>query len=359
MSTPIPLTVVGAGGMLIGEALRLIEMHPGLSLRHAVARGESRRLIDLQPHLGADWATETRTVDLAAATRTLREDLADPAARAAILLGLPHGETASTWRALREELGEASSRLHVVDLSADYRLRDPDAYARWYGTHADPDELSSFRYGLPELAAEPLPGALRIAAPGCFATALQLACIPAAAAELLDPEQTWTLTAVTGSSGSGVKPGAGTHHPFRSSDLWAYGLGGHRHEAELEQALGFAPPLAFIPQSGPFVRGIHLTAVLPVRPDVSLERARGVYRDCFRERPFVEVLEDDEVPHLRTVVGSNRASLAVHAKPGALVVLVALDNIVKGGAGQALQALNLALGWPEDLCLPRTGMGAA
>ncbi|MFT5288025.1 MAG: N-acetyl-gamma-glutamyl-phosphate reductase common form [Planctomycetota bacterium] len=357
MTKPLSLTVVGAGGLLIGEALRLVEMHPMLELRRAVTRAPGTALLELQPHLAC--GRDLKTIDLHAATCALREELASDAAQAVLLLGLPHAETAKCWRAMREELGASADRLVVVDLSADYRLRNLEDYTRWYGEHADPGELPNFRYGLPELNGEDLPGATRIAAPGCFATALQLACQPAAAAGILNAEQIWTLNATTGSSGSGVKPREGTHHPFRASNLHAYGLGGHRHEAELVQAIGLSPPLSFLPHSGPFVRGIHLTAVLPLASEIDLEAIQGIYADTYAGQPFVELLPLGEVPDLRRVVGSNRACMALHAKPGALVVLLTLDNILKGGSGQALQALNIALGWPQDLSLPRAGLGVA
>ena len=356
---PLPLTVVGAGGLLAGEALRLAAGHPYLELQQVVTRTPGTPLVELQPQLAARTCAGLTTVDLATATGTLHATLEDPDARAVVLLGLPHAETARTWRALREELGARAARVVVLDLSADYRLADPDVYARWYGAHEDPSELASFRYGLPELAGESLQGATRIAAPGCFATALQLACVPAARSGLLDVDAVWSLQAVTGSSGSGVKPRVGTHHPFRASNLLAYGLGGHRHEAELEQALDASPRLAFVPHSGPFVRGIHLTAVLPTAGPPDADATRALYAETFAEHPFVEVLDGDAVPELRRVVGSNRAQLAVHAKAGALVVLVALDNVVKGGAGQALQALNLSQGWPETSGLPIDALGVA
>lgn len=361
MSTaPLPLTVVGAGGMLAGEALRLVEQHPHLHVTQVVTRTPGVALGTLHPHLAE--AAELATVDLAAATQALRAELEPADARAVLLLALPHAETARTWQTLRSELGDRAERLVALDLSADHRLQDPQAYARWYGPHPDPGQCARFRYGLPELEAEPLAGATRLAAPGCFATALQLAAVPLARAGLLDAGQTWTFSAVTGSSGSGVKPGAGAHHPHRAANLRAYGLDGHRHEAELVAALpatlGAEPPLAFVPHSGPFVRGIHLTAVLPAAGALDLDAARAVLAETYADRPFVQVLSEG-APELRTVVGSNRALLAVAARGGAFVVLCVLDNLLKGGAGQALQALNLALELPEDLGLPRAGLGAA
>ena len=353
---PLPLFVLGASGVLSGELLRLAAAHPGLTLAGAGSREGGQDLRALHPELGE--ALPLATLDLAGLTGALRGALDE--GPAALVLGLPHGASAAAWRALRSELGEAAERLTVVDLSADYRLSDASAHARWYGgAHEDADELPRFAYGLPELAAEPLAGRTRVAAPGCFATALQLACVPAARAGVLAGDRPWVLNAVTGSSGSGATPKEGTHHPFRHGNLWAYALDGHRHEAELAQALAplaLAPPLVFLPHSGPFARGIHLTATLPLARELDAPAARALYADAYGAAPFVEVLAGG-APDLRRVVGSNRAALSVHVRSGSLVVLLTLDNLIKGGAGQALQCLNLACGLAEDAGLPHIGLG--
>ncbi len=358
-ATRTPLVVLGAGGLLAGELLRLALEHPHLRVAGAVTRHGGEALRELHPHLRTD-GTATAAADVGA---VLEQALGDRG-RAALVLALPHGEAAGAWRDLRAQLGDDAARLVVVDLSADHRLRDPAEYARWYGAeHPDPGELARFVYGLPELLADApaqLAGATRVAAPGCFATALQLAAVPAARAGLLDDGAAWTFSAVTGSTGSGNKPKPGTHHPHRQGNLWAYGLGGHRHEAELGQALsaaGARPPVVFVPHSGPFARGIHLTAVLPLAGAVGVERAHAAYADAYAGRPFVDVLPVGGTPDLRSVVGSNCAALGVAVRGASLVVTLTLDNVVKGGAGQALQALNLALGRPETEGLPRSGMG--
>lgn len=351
MSTPVWL--MGASGLLAGEFCRLLEQHPRLHLAGAISREEGVELSELHPHL----SRSVETISLANAAARIAE-CDEPGV---LVLGLPHAQSAAAWKALRSELGEAAAReLSVVDLSADYRLADRRAYARWYGQeHPDPDELAAFVYGLPEWHRERIAGSRRVAAPGCFATALQLATLPAARAELVSTGSPWVLNAITGSSGSGNVPKPGTHHPHRHGSLWAYGLGGHRHEAELEQALaplGFQPELCFVPHSGPFVRGIHLTAILPLAGEVSTDEARAVYAAAYEGAPFVEVLAEG-VPDLRRVAGSNRASLGVHVKGSSLVCLVTLDNVVKGGSGQALQCLNLMRGWPEETGLPIAGLG--
>ncbi|HEX6883472.1 MAG TPA: N-acetyl-gamma-glutamyl-phosphate reductase [Planctomycetota bacterium] len=351
----VPLFLFGARGMLAGELLRLLELHPGLTLAGAVSRETGS---ELHRHLG----DPAHAVDQVGAVAALRARLAR-GERAAVVLALPHGESARTWLALRDELGPAAEELFVLDLAADFRLRDPERYHATYGhAHPAPDELARFVYGLPELAREPLHGARRVAAPGCFATALQLAVLPAAEAGLLDPARAWILNGITGSSGSGNEPKPATHHPHRHGNLWAYSVGGHRHEAELLQALeplGQRPPLAFVAHSGPFTRGIHLTATLPLARALDADTARTLYAERYRGEPFVEVLEGATTPDLRSVAGSNRVSLALAVRGEVLVVLLTLDNLVKGGAGQGLQCLNLMLGFPETAGLPRTGLGVS
>jgi N-acetyl-gamma-glutamyl-phosphate reductase len=340
--------------MLAGEFLRLIEAHPALELAAAASREPGA---ELHRNLGRPLVAQ----DPAAATRVLAEELGR-GRRPAVVMALPHGESARAWSALASELGPAAEDLLLIDLSADFRLRDPARYRAVYGhEHPAPQELERFTYGLPELHRSEVAASRRVAVPGCFATAMQLAVVPAAEARILDATRPWILNGVTGSSGSGNEPKPGTHHPHRHDNLWAYSLGGHRHEAELEQTLaplGIAPPLAFVACSGPFARGIHLVASLPLARAVDVREARSVYGERYAGEPFVEVLEDG-VPDLRSVVGSNRAALAVSVRGATLHVLLTLDNMIKGGAGQGLQCLNLMLGLPETLGLPRAGLGVS
>lgn len=339
----IPVFVAGARGLLAGEFLRLLAGHAGLRLAGAYSRGGSGALAEVHPHLrGAPFGAETLRA---------HDDLAGDLARAlahgpaALLLAMNHGESADAWRVLRAQLGAVAARLTVVDLSADFRLPG----------HGDAEE---WIYGLPEL--HPVPrGAARVAAAGCFATALQLAIVPAARAGLLDPARPLIAHGVTGSSGSGAQPKPGTHHPHRHDNLWAYAWEGHRHESELGAARNFpagAPPIHFVACSGPFSRGIHLAATLALRPGATADAARAAYANAFRHASCARLLEAG-TPQLRTVVGSNCAELAVGVRAGHLHVFCTLDNVVKGGAGQGLQCLNLALGLPETAALPLTGLG--
>jgi N-acetyl-gamma-glutamyl-phosphate reductase len=354
----VPVFVFGAKGLLAGEFLRLLEMHPGLRLEAAASRTE--QALDLaHPHT----STHARTCSSEHARGALRDELA-AGGRVAAVLALPHGESSTAWRELKTELGALANELYLVDLAADFRLRDPALYASAYGhAHPTPNELVDFAYGLPEHNRAAIQDSKRVAAAGCFATALQLAVLPAARAGLLDATRPWILNGITGSSGSGAEPKPGTHHPWRHGNLWAYSLEGHRHEAELAQALAridIAAPIHFLPHSGPFARGIHLTACLPLARKTTASAAHSIYARAYDGEPFVEVLSSisgSRVPDLRSVSGSNRASLATSVRGDVLNVLLTLDNMVKGGAGQALQCLNLMLGFPETWGLPRAGLG--
>ena len=355
---PAPLWLVGASGLLAGELMRLLEMHPALRLAGAVSRSSGADLSEMHPHLPIDNVTTTAEEAAGQIRESLQANAGEPHI---VVLGLPHGDSAAFWCELRSALGEDAESVYVVDLSADYRLHDRDVYAQWYGReHADPEELANFTYGLVEWKRDEIASSKRVAAPGCFATALQLATLPAARAGVLDAAQPWVLNAITGSSGSGNSPKPGTHHPHRHGNLWAYGLGGHRHEAELRQSLSAAgvdpASLHFLPHSGPFVRGIHLTAFLPLASELTQADARAIYADAYAGAAFIEIVESG-VPDLRRVAGSNRVALSTNVRDGGLTVLLTLDNVIKGGAGQALQCLNLMLGLPESLGLPVAGLG--
>jgi N-acetyl-gamma-glutamyl-phosphate reductase len=347
----LPVFVHGASGLLAGELLRLLAEHPAAHPAGAITRRAGEGLAELHPNLVS--GAPTFAADEAAPR------IADALEHgpAALVLGLPHGASAPAWLALAAELGDAARDLLVVDLSADFRLADPAVYAATYGRpHPAPAELAEWAYGLPELGRDAITASARTAAPGCFATAIQLACVPAACAGLLRTDAPWELFAVTGSSGSGAVPSAGTHHPHRHGSLKAYGVGGHRHEAELRQAFPAAGAIHLMPHSGPFARGIHLTAALPLAPGATAGDARQVFADAYAGEPFVQVL-DGELPQLRGVVGSNRVDLALDVRDEVLRVFAVLDNTIKGGAGQALQCLNLMAGLDETAGLPRCGLG--
>jgi N-acetyl-gamma-glutamyl-phosphate reductase len=240
----------------------------------------------------------------------------------------------------------------VVDLAADFRIADPARREAHYGAHPAPDLQREFRYALADVESDALRGARALAAPGCFATAAALALWPLASAELAQPP---ALFAITGSSGGGAKLRETAHHPFRAHNVFGYGVFSHRHEAEIAERwaewtgapAGGSGGTAALPRltvhAGPFVRGIYLTLHARL---AGAARAAGRYAEAYAGRPFVRITEAP--PELTHVIGTNEARIHAAAADGEILVMVAIDNLVKGAAGQAVQAMNLALGLPED-----------
>jgi N-acetyl-gamma-glutamyl-phosphate reductase len=279
---------------------------------------------------------------------------ADPAAADGldlVFLALPHGASQGLVPELRKRVGL------VVDLAADFRLRDPALYPQWYGSeHTCPDLLTEAVPGIPELFPDRLPGATLVAAAGCYPTAAALALAPLVRAGLADPRGI-VVDAASGVSGAGRAPKAHTHFNAVDEDFTAYGLLDHRHTPEIEQALGAGAQVIFTPHLAPMNRGILATCYArpatdsPASPDPLAELGR-FYRDC----PFVVV--DERSPSTKATLGSNCAHLTARydARTGWIVTIAAIDNLTKGAAGQAIQCANLALGLPETAGLPRTGL---
>ncbi len=330
------VAVIGGAGYVAGELLRLLLQHPEVTECVATSRSQAGKPIgDVHPALAP--LTNARFAGGTAGETARGHDV--------VFLSLEHGESSK----VAADVFQSGPGL-VVDLAADFRIQDPRLYERYYGRHAAPDLVSRFRYGLADVAGPGLRGANAIAAPGCFATAAQLALYPLARAGL---DITPSLFAITGSSGAGGQPKPTTHHPTRAHNLFAYSGLGHRHEAEILQSwrewVGRPDATArLIAHSGPFVRGIYLTL------HTFLPRAAGVaggvaawFRESYAGRPFVRVL--DTPPELTHAVGTNFALIhAVESPDGSEVqVCVAIDNLVKGAGGQAIQAMNLALGIDE------------
>jgi LysW-gamma-L-alpha-aminoadipyl-6-phosphate/LysW-L-glutamyl-5-phosphate reductase len=275
-----------------------------------------------------------------------------------VFLALPHKVSATMAPDL------AGLAATVIDLSGDFRLRDAQDYARFYGgPHPHPEHLGTFVYGLPELEREAIANARRIASPGCFATTIALGLLPLCHAGLLEgPIHT---VAATGSSGSGAYASEGTHHPLRASNLKIYKPLEHQHAPEIEQALndatrrgGHEPrfSLQFVPVSAPLPRGILANSFVEVPPDVGAEDVERLYRAFYEGAPFVRVLGGgSDRAEVVAIKGSMYAdvswtlgSIDPHSGRRQLLTTSALDNLVKGGAGQAVQSMNIALGLPEN-----------
>jgi len=330
--------VVGANGFLGGEVVRMLATHPNVQLT-ALCAGKSagRRLSEVRPSLRgpADGLLEPVDSDALAA----RCDV--------VFLALPHGTSGTVGAAL------VKRGVRVIDLGSDFRLKAPEDHVRYYGRQPTaPEHLEEAVYSLPEITGAPDPEARLLANPGCFATALNLGLVPLA--PLLTDDAQVTVFGVTGSSGSGVKPSTGVHHTLRVNNFKSYKPLTHQHMGEVRQllgTLGSVPSVHFVPHSLPAPRGIHLTLTVP-RASVKGD-ALAAYRAAYDHTALVDVTEG--VIQMGAVVNSVRTWIGVAGDDDMLVVFVAIDNLLKGGSGQAVQNLNLWMGWEETLGLPIVG----
>lgn len=336
--------VVGASGYAGVELLRLCAGHPDLQVAAAAAGSN------------AGQPVATHTPSLAAAYPSLVFDPTDPDVLDGldlVFLALPHGESQKLVPALLGRVGA------IVDLAADFRLKDPALYPTWYGEdHAAPELLDRFGYGLPELfraelLGDGLAGASLVAAPGCYPTAAALALAPLVRAGAVQPTG-MVVDAASGVSGAGRGLSDRLHFGAVDEDFTAYGLLSHRHTPEMEQAIG--GQLLFTPHLAPMVRGILATCYARPTGPATTGDLLALLRDAYAGEPFVVVV--DGSPSTKATAGSNCAHLTVRVDPrtGWVVALSALDNLVKGAAGQAVQCANLALGLPETTGLPLVGL---
>jgi len=322
--------VAGASGFAGALAAELVWRHPRLELREATSRSDvGLRITDLYPRYRADIAMTELDVDAIEECE-------------AAIVAYPHHASAPVVAGLRE-LG-----LLVVDLSADFRLHDPDVYRRWYGELAAPELLGDAVYGLPELHRGRIREAGLVANPGCYPTATILALAPLAAAGLIADV---VVDAKSGASGAGRGGGDRLSFVALTENAAPYGVGGHRHEPEIAQELaalagGEGPPLTFVPHLLPLDQGELVSCyVRPSRP-VDAAELRELYGARYADEPFVEVI--DRPPGVREVRDSNLCRIHVDRDAGGrILVFSAIDNLWKGAAGQALQNLNLMLGLGE------------
>jgi N-acetyl-gamma-glutamyl-phosphate reductase len=339
--------VVGASGYTGAELLRLCSQHPQLAVRVATADSQAgARVADLYPSLAA--AFPTLTLDKFDADACEGLDL--------VFLGLPHGASQDIVPELTGRVGR------IVDLAADFRLDDPGLYPMWYGAeHTQPDLLGSFVYGLPELFRADIAKASKLAAPGCYVTAAVLALAPLVRGGLVAPIGI-VVDAASGVSGAGRSPKPTTAFCAVDEDFTAYGLLTHRHTPEIEQGLSRIAPgtgaqVLFTPHLAPMNRGILATCYArPTDPGTSTADVMDAVRTAWRGEPFVVVT--DGSPSTKATLGSNAVHVTAMADPrtGWVVAIAALDNLVKGASGQAIQCANLMLGVPETTGLPTAGL---
>jgi N-acetyl-gamma-glutamyl-phosphate reductase len=334
--------IVGASGYTGVELLRLCAVHPEFEVGLATAdTSAGARAADVYPSLAAAYPDlRFQDYELAAADGL---DL--------VFLALPHGASQAIVPDLRKRVP------HVVDLAADFRLRDAALYPEWYGEeHSCPDLLAEFAFGIPELFRDALRGAPLIAAAGCYVTAAALALAPLVRAGVIEPDGV-IVDAASGVSGAGRGLKQTTSFGTVNEDFVAYSLLHHRHTPEIEQATGAT--VLFTPHLAPMTRGILATCYArPATTAAAFDTADvlGVLQDAYRDEPFVVVT--DEPPSTKATLGSNCAHVTARVDPrtGWVLTLCALDNLTKGASGQAVQCANLALGLPETAGLPRVGL---
>jgi N-acetyl-gamma-glutamyl-phosphate reductase len=345
--------VLGATGYAGAELVGLLLAHPRVHLRAGTSRGQAgKTLLQALPHLaGGDLVLE--------------DDNVDPVGWRArgievVFACLPHGAFAARAKAFLD------AGLQVVDVSADFRLRTAADYPRFYKReHPAPALLHEAVYGLSEWARPLLVGARLVANPGCYATAMLLATLPAAVRDWIDPSGPILVNAVSGVSGAGRVPQTATHFVECGNSVSPYKVGeAHQHLGEVGQTLrerGSAATVVFNPHLVPMARGILATVAVPLVTPIAGAAAQAAFCESYADAPCVRVLGPDILPETRFVRASNRCDLAVRVVNGGRTLLVfsALDNLVKGAAGQAVQNLNLMRGWPETCGLPLTGVAAA
>jgi N-acetyl-gamma-glutamyl-phosphate reductase len=356
----VNVAVVGASGYTGGELLRLLTVHPQVKICAVTSeKSAGSPVASMFPNLASllPLAFEALAPDAIAK----RADV--------VFLALPHTKSFEPAAAC------LTAGKRVIDLSADYRLKDPGLYETWYKTpHPHASLLKEAVYGLPELHRKDIRTAKLVASPGCYPTAAILQLAPLAAKGLLKPD-TVVIDAKSGVSGAGRSPALPYHFPEAHESIEAYQVGQHRHIPEIEQELsaltgqagqprrgsGSGVPIvrvAFTPHLVPMNRGILSTAYCRLTEPLDLEAIRSLYRDFYKDERFVRLQQDGIAANPRHVRGSNFCDLALFTdqRAGWVVTVAALDNLVKGAAGQAIQAMNLMLGFPEDTGLLAPGV---
>jgi N-acetyl-gamma-glutamyl-phosphate reductase common form len=342
--------VIGGSGYVAGECLRLLGQHPIFHSPSVVSESRPHSaVVEAFPHLRAQVRTQ-RFASLEDATRLVRES------PTLILAAAPHGVSAGLIDTLLTQAAHAGMSPAVVDLSADYRLRDATLYEQIYGqAHGAPARLNQFVCALPEHLPK-TPTAL-VSHPGCFATAMLLSIWPLLRQGISASE--FYCTGITGSTGSGRQPTEGTHHPLRHSDVYSYKALAHRHSPEVMHLLalstGITPRIHFVPHSGPFARGIHMTVQARLHEPLTHAALLAVFNAAYAEQPCVAVLP--HAPRLKDVVGTNYAHLGVHTDGHSVAITTVIDNLIKGAAGGGIQWANRLFGLAPDLGLTSPALG--
>lgn len=340
----IRCSIVGGSGYTGGELMRLLLGHPQTEISQVSSRANSGQPVHrVHPNLRGHTSVAF-----------CNPDEIEPCD--VVFLCMPHGKAAhdiERWQSIAPL---------VIDLSADFRLRDPANYAAWYGeAHPSPTILASASYGLAEVSRDRLKGAKLISGVGCNATAMTLALLPLARAGLIKRA---IADIKVGSSEAGAEPSAGSHHPVRARTVRTYSASGHRHLGEVFQSLGEMDLDATVTAID-MVRGVLCTAHVEPTERVELKDLWKLYRQAYNDEPFVRIVAErsgaNRFPDPRVLVGSNHADVgfAIDERSGRIIALCAIDNLVKGAAGSAVQAMNVALDFPETAGLGFPGLHPA
>ncbi|MDG1944101.1 MAG: N-acetyl-gamma-glutamyl-phosphate reductase [Halioglobus sp.] len=340
----VEIGIVGGTGYTGVELLRLLATHEDAEVVLITSRAEcGRRVDDLFPNLRGLY-------DLAFS----EPDVVSLAACDIVFFATPHNVAMN----LVPQLLDAGAR--VVDLSADYRIRDAQLWSQWYGeTHSSPELLSEAVYGLPELNREKIATARLVACPGCYPTSVQLGFMPLLARGLVDAQHL-VASSASGVTGAGRQAKIDNLLSEASDSFKAYGVNGHRHLPEIEQVLSDVATqpvrLTFVPHLLPLVRGIHSTLIAQLHDGA--EDLQALYEQWYTAEPFVDVLPAGVFPQTRTVKGANRCQISVTTpqERDTVVVMVTIDNLVKGASGQAVQNMNIMLGLNEQAGLRQVGL---
>jgi len=342
--------IVGASGYAGGELLRLLLAHPKVEVTQVTSERQAGKFVhSVHPNL-------RRRTDLKFQSRSTLQP------QDVLFLALPHGQAS---REIDRYLPLAPL---IIDLSADFRLRDPADYPIWYGwQHPQPGLLADFIYALPELHRDEIRRADRIAGVGCLAATSILGLYPLAKACVIDRSKPIVIEGKSGSSAGGAEPGPASHHPHRSGEMRSFAPTAHRHTAEIIQELGLAPgddgsPVAFSATAVEAVRGILVTAHVYLKDDLSDKDLWKLYRGAYAQEPFVRIVKEAQgihrYPNPKILSGTNYCDVGFERDPHSrrVVVMSAVDNLMKGAAGTAVQSLNVRCGWEERLGLEFAGL---
>ncbi|MCR4426596.1 MAG: N-acetyl-gamma-glutamyl-phosphate reductase [Firmicutes bacterium] len=340
--TVVKVGIVGASGYTGGELVRILARHPGVELVCVSSRTYAGRSIgDVFPSLFGRVDLVCR--DLDPGEVAVRCDV--------VFTAVPHGAAMSIAAAVR------AAGTRMIDLGADHRFRSAGVYEQWYGLkHEHPELLDESVYGISELNREKIRQAWLVGNPGCYPTTVLLGLAPLVKSGLADISGI-VIDSKSGVSGAGRKPGPVYHYPECNDNMRAYGVAGHRHTPEIEQGLsdlaGQEVTVTFTPHLIPLTRGMLSTMYVHVTRNTTTDELTHLYEDFYKGEHFVRVLPSDRLPETKAVAGSNFCDISVRVdvRTGRAIVVSAIDNLVKGASGQAVQNMNIMLGMDEDLGL--------